>query len=237
MSIKEKLEENKKPVILAVAGVALIIILIIVFDPFGGGTKAPIPAPNVISMKAKVTPPPAAQQPTVTAKVEPPSGTAPVGAKAPVPAKKPAATEPAPASSSAPSAKPIAVDSGASGKAKSAEVKANGADTSAKPAVTAKKEKKTKIKKATRQWAVNTGSFSNKEEAEKFAAQLRDGGYNTVYVTRFTKDDVNWHRVRVGFYNTETEARKVEKAISDKYHIDTPWAVRTSRTEAARHAK
>lgn len=234
MSIKEKIEANKRPVIIAVAGVVLIVILIIVFVPFGGGIKAPAPTTQVISKKAKITPP-AEQKPVETAKVEPLAGGTPAApsAKESVPVKKPAATEAAPA----PSAKPIAVDSGVTGKAKPAEVKANGADTSAMPVVTAKKEKKRKIKKATRQWAINTGSFSNKEEADKFAARLREAGYDTVYVTEFTKDNVNWHRVRVGFFRTQAEARKTEKVISDKFHIDTPWAVRVSRTEIARQTK
>lgn len=230
MSIKEKIEENKKPVIIVVAGVVIIAILIIVFVPFGGGIKAPAPTTIVISKKAKIVPP-AEQKPVETAKVEPQAGGAPAVSVAneTAPVKKPSSTEPV--------AKPVAAETSATVKAKPAEVKTPVAEATAIQDVTTRKKRTQAVKKMPKQWAINTGSFSNKEEAEKFAAKLREGGYDTVYVTEFTKDNVNWHRVRVGFYRTQVEARKMETAISDKFHIDTPWAVRASSKEVARHTK
>jgi len=93
------------------------------------------------------------------------------------------------------------------------------------------------MKETTKPWAVNTGSFSIRKEAEKFAKKLTDAGYENVYITEFKKDDINWHRVRVGFYSSKAEAIKVEGELSSKFNIDTPWAVRPSRGEVARHTK
>lgn len=95
---------------------------------------------------------------------------------------------------------------------------------------------KTEPKKITKRWAVNTVSVAYSEEAEGFAKKLKAAGYNT-YITKFKKDDIDWFRVRVGFYGREAEARKVEKAISVKFKIDTPWAVKTSLKEAESHTK
>ncbi|OGQ60064.1 MAG: hypothetical protein A3J24_08555 [Deltaproteobacteria bacterium RIFCSPLOWO2_02_FULL_53_8] len=242
---------NKKPVIIAAVGVVVIIIVIIVFVPFGG--KAPAPTAQVISKKAKITPPVevANVEPAMAdkSKVAPPAPTGKtetsakppaIGAGAPD-AAKPVITRPTASTTAKP--KPGPVETAASAPA----TKPVTTQTAVAPAATKPVPSKTPVvaakkaasvpavKKIIKQWAVNTGSFSSKGEAERFAQKLRDAGYDTVYITKFLKDGVKWHRVRVGFYKTETEARGVETAIIGKFNIDTPWAVKVSKKERMQH--
>jgi DedD protein len=46
-------------------------------------------------------------------------------------------------------------------------------------------------------WAVQLGSFSNKENAEKLAADLRKQGY-AAFLSEVTTDSGQLHRVRIG---------------------------------------
>lgn len=50
---------------------------------------------------------------------------------------------------------------------------------------------------ATGMWAVQLGSFSNKENAEKLAADLRKQGY-AAFLSQLTTDAGTLHRVRIG---------------------------------------
>jgi cell division septation protein DedD len=50
---------------------------------------------------------------------------------------------------------------------------------------------------ATGMWAVQLGSFSNKENAEKLAADLRKQGY-AAFLSQLTTDKGTLHRVRIG---------------------------------------
>lgn len=250
MSVKDVIEQQKKPIILGVVGVVLIIVLIVVFAPFGGtGKTGPAKA---ITKKAKIDVTAVAPA-TQTAKVEPSPAVAPAGKEA-ASAKpavtsalsevKPAAKKPAGLTveaakkTSAPEVKPAAKTAEASKELKKAEKKPAVAVAVAeeKPAKPEMPARKAEAKRITKRWAVNVVSVAYKEEAEGFVKKLKAAGYNA-YITKFKKDDIDWHRVRVGFYGQEAEARKVEKTISVKYKIDTPWAVKASRKEVEKHTK
>ncbi|MBI5885555.1 MAG: SPOR domain-containing protein [Deltaproteobacteria bacterium] len=251
MSIKDMLEEKKKPIILAVAVVALVIVLIVVFVPFGGNKSGTSSISPIVTRKAAIQPPDAAK-PVETAKVETPAATP--GATGAKPEMKDAGATKKPGAkpaekglgammkpgNGAPEAKPPAAKAPAGKQATAvAAPEKPAAAPKAEPAVTpVKAEAATSaMKELTKRWAVNTGSFSDRKEAEKFAKKLTEAGYENVYVTEFKKDGINWNRVRVGFYGSKAEAIKVEGEISAKFKIDTPWAVRPSRNEVARHTK
>ncbi len=65
---------------------------------------------------------------------------------------------------------------------------------------------------STGMWAVQLGSFSNKQNAEKLAADLRGNGY-AAFISRSSTNTGSWHRVRIGPQkdreNAETVARKL----------------------------
>ena len=49
------------------------------------------------------------------------------------------------------------------------------------------------------------------------------------YVSRFEQDGVVWHRLRLGFFKTRTDAQKVADALSSSY--PDAWVARTSSDE------
>lgn len=237
MSITDTLEAKKKPIILAVAVVVLVIVIIVVFVPFGGNKSGTSPVNPIIARKAAIQPPDAAR-PVETAKVETPAAPGATVAKpdtkktAPPVTVKPGNGAPeatAPAAKAPAGKQPVAVTPPAKPVAV-AKAEPTVAPAKAVTAVSAMKE-------ITKRWAVNTGSFSSRKEAKKFAKKLTDAGYENVYITEFKKDGINWHRVRVGFYGSKAEAIKVEGELSTKFSIDTPWAVKPARNEVVRHTK
>jgi cell division septation protein DedD len=85
-------------------------------------------------------------------------------------------------------------------------------------------------------WVVNVASFSQKKEAINFAKTVRSAGY-TSYVTEVTLNGVKWHRVRVGFFKTRTEANKVGEDLSRKFKQPGAWVVKPKRGELLKHMK
>src|SRR3990170_2285321 len=73
-------------------------------------------------------------------------------------------------------------------------------------------------------WVINAASFNAKSSADELKNALKKGGYNAYY-TEFFKDGVKWHRVRVGFYESEAEARGVANKIAGSYKLAKPWVV------------
>lgn len=109
------------------------------------------------------------------------------------------------------------------------------AEVKAKPA----KEKKrvsTAKKPSFRPWVINVASFSTKAQADELKSALKKDGYK-VYSTEFFKDGVKWQRVRVGFYKTEAEAKRVSKKIASSYKLAKPWVVRPAKSETAKYMK
>lgn len=96
--------------------------------------------------------------------------------------------------------------------------------------------KKAPEKTVYKPWAVNVSSFSQKKEAIAFAEKIRGAGY-APYVTEFTLDGVKWHRVRVGFFNTKAEAKRVGDELSVKFKQPGAWVVKPPKSEVLEHMK
>jgi DedD protein len=62
-------------------------------------------------------------------------------------------------------------------------------------------------------WAVQLGSFSNEENAEGLAADLRDEGF-AAFLSRVESGGRTLHRVRVGPQGSRDEAEKVAAALA-----------------------
>ncbi len=85
-------------------------------------------------------------------------------------------------------------------------------------------------------WAVHLASFRTEKEAEGLVSRLLKAGYNA-YITEFLKDGIKWHRVRVGFYGSKEEAKKVARVLSEKYEKPGAWVVKPSKKEIVEHIK
>ena len=62
-------------------------------------------------------------------------------------------------------------------------------------------------------WAVQLGSFSNKENAEKLAADLRKQGY-AAFLSQLTTDKGQLHRVRIGPQKDRESAEEMAKRLA-----------------------
>ena len=70
---------------------------------------------------------------------------------------------------------------------------------------------------ATGMWAVQLGSFSNKENAEKLAADLRKQGY-AAFLSQLTTDTGQLHRVRIGPQKDRESAEAMAGRLSKVGH-------------------
>ena len=62
-------------------------------------------------------------------------------------------------------------------------------------------------------WAVQLGSFSNKENAEKLAANLRKQGY-AAFLSQLTTENGQLHRVRIGPQKDRESAEEMAKRLA-----------------------
>jgi DedD protein len=62
-------------------------------------------------------------------------------------------------------------------------------------------------------WAVQLGSFSNKENAEKLAADLRKQGY-AAFLSQLTTENGQLHRVRIGPQKDRESAEEMAKRLA-----------------------
>jgi len=70
---------------------------------------------------------------------------------------------------------------------------------------------------ATGMWAVQLGSFSNKENAEKLAADLRKQGY-AAFLSQLTTDAGTLHRVRIGPQKDREAAEAMASRLAKANH-------------------
>ncbi len=98
------------------------------------------------------------------------------------------------------------------------------------------KKKIAKPKPIRAAWAVNVASFTHKDGAEDLKRSLIEAGYNA-YITEFTKGDVKFHRVRVGFYSSRSEAEKVGRKLERTFNMPGPWVVKPSKREVRMYSK
>ena len=66
-------------------------------------------------------------------------------------------------------------------------------------------------------WAVQLGSFSNRDNAERLAAELRDGGY-AAFLSRLQSGSNELHRVRVGPQKDRDAAEQVAGTLASAGH-------------------
>jgi DedD protein len=66
-------------------------------------------------------------------------------------------------------------------------------------------------------WAVQLGSFSSKQNAERLAADLRDNGY-AAFLSQLNKGDTPLHRVRVGPQKDRQDAEAVAGKLAAQGH-------------------
>ncbi|MFQ5586519.1 MAG: SPOR domain-containing protein [Thermodesulfobacteriota bacterium] len=107
------------------------------------------------------------------------------------------------------------------------------------PVPARKKEEKRvalEVKEPERLWAIHVASYVSKEQAESIARTLRSAGYNA-YMVEFDFRGVHWHRLRVGFYTTEDEAKRHAQELTQRFDIEGPWIVKPSRKEVMSHRK
>jgi DedD protein len=66
-------------------------------------------------------------------------------------------------------------------------------------------------------WAVQLGSFSNQENAERLAADLRKQGY-AAFLSRLVTDSGALHRVRIGPQKDRESAEAVAAQLAKSGH-------------------
>ena len=69
------------------------------------------------------------------------------------------------------------------------------------------------VASTTGMWAVQLGSFSNKENAEKLAASLRKQGY-AAFLSQLTTENGQLHRVRIGPQKDRESAEEMAKRLA-----------------------
>lgn len=224
MSGLDKLKDNKKLIIIAAGAVAIIVALIVFVLP-NFMQKGEEPQPEVVSKRVKID-----LKPQAT----PAAPQSAAVAAAPAPAVKPGETKPAPAAK--PGETKPAIKTAPAQVAKAEPEKKPAIQTEIAKSVKAPK-KVSKARISSKPWAVNLSSFITNNEAQSFRKRLRASGYKA-YVSKFEKDGMTWHRVRVGFYRTQAEAKAAGKKIADKFKIDhEPWILKPAKSEMAKYAK
>lgn len=86
-----------------------------------------------------------------------------------------------------------------------------------KPALVASTEVTPTAASATGMWAVQLGSFSNKENAEKLAADLRKQGY-AAFLSQLTTSSGQLHRVRIGPQKDRAAAEEMAARLAKVGH-------------------
>jgi LysM repeat protein len=87
-----------------------------------------------------------------------------------------------------------------------------------------------RAEKIIKPWVIHVGSYITRQEAEVDARRVRAAGKNA-YITEFDLEGIRWHRLRVGFYSTEKEARRYAEEISERLDIEGIWVVKPSSKE------
>lgn len=86
------------------------------------------------------------------------------------------------------------------------------------------------------QWAINVASYVSKEDATEYKKKLQGAGYDA-YTVEFSQKEIVWHRLRVGFYYTRDDAKRVAQQLGKQFHIDDVWVVKPSASEVSTYRK
>lgn len=233
MSIGDSLK-GKNLIVVAAAALVLLIVVVVVFFP---APKDSSEGPEVISKRVKID---------IENDAAPPPDATRTEASPLKDAEKPA-TEPGTKGTEKAVESPIKIDIAEPAPAvKEPEKKPETVKTAEKAPVRRVEKSVTKApqqtgaavaSKATSrgEWALNVASFTNLPDAKTLRGKLKALGYNS-YITEFTKDSVRWYRVRVGFYQTRTQAEGIGKKIKQKFRVQTPWVVKPPKEEVSAYA-
>jgi hypothetical protein len=86
------------------------------------------------------------------------------------------------------------------------------------------------------QWAINISSTTSKRNAINLFTKIKKDGYS-VYITEFMHMNKLWYRVRMGFFPTIEDARRIGAGLSEKYSFHDYWIVKVSRNEIIKHKR
>lgn len=229
MSIGDSLK-GKNLIIVAAAALVLFIVVVVVFFP---APKDDSEGPEVISKRVKINiqddtaqPPDGAKTETSAQKEAQKPSTEPVASGTEKAVESPIKIEIA--ETPAPEKKPEPVKTAEKAPARSVEKSVTTAPQKTRTTVASKAPSRGT-------WALNVASFTNLPEAKKLRGNLKALGYNS-YITEFTKDSVRWYRVRVGFYQTRTQAENIGKKIKQRFRVQTPWVVKPPKEEVSAYA-
>lgn len=231
--------KDKKVVIIGAVSAVIVIALIFIFMPSGQENES---GHEVISKRTKLTEETVEETPAeaVAAQDAPVEATAapiePAPAAPVVPAAPLKETTAAPSTAVKQAAPSPQVEKKETVQARKEPVQAapvkKAVEKERKPAKTAKAAQPKKPE--AKPWAINVASFASLPEAQNLAISLRKAGYKS-YVADFTRDSVQWHRVRVGFFSTRAEAEKAGRDIQSRFRVDTPWIVKPESDEIKSH--
>ncbi len=83
-------------------------------------------------------------------------------------------------------------------------------------------------------YAIHVASFHGEKYARRLERAIDSAGYNA-YITTFVKDNVNWYRVRVGFFEAKDDAKKTSAIISKRFKQPGAWIVRPPKDEVEKN--
>ena len=93
-----------------------------------------------------------------------------------------------------------------------------------------------RVKIGSRFWAVNVASKSEERLLARLVVPLIQSAYRP-YITAISVKGVEYRRLRVGFFKSQTEAVAVAKDIQKKLSLpEQPWIQQVSQEEFKRHA-
>ncbi|MBE7414972.1 MAG: SPOR domain-containing protein [Deltaproteobacteria bacterium] len=218
--------KDKKVVLIGALAAVIVIALILIFMPSGQENEG---GHEVVSKRAKLTEATVEEIPAEEAigAQDAPAEAAAVPVEAAPAAPPPAVKEAAPS----PQVEKKETVQARKEPVQAAPVK-KAVEKERKPAKTAKAAQPKKPE--TKPWAINVASFASLPEAQNLAISLKKAGYKA-YVADFTRESVQWHRVRVGFFSTRAEAEKAGRDIQSKFRVDTPWIVKPESSELKSH--
>jgi len=131
-------------------------------------------------------------------------------AAAPLTERKPVAVQPTPIETESAREMPAATSESSSAEEKPPEKAVSTPREAAPPLIAAETS-------TTGMWAVQLGSFSNEQNAEKLATSLRNQGY-AAFLSRLSRDGSALHRVRIGPQKDRDSAEAIAAQLLKSGH-------------------
>lgn len=97
-----------------------------------------------------------------------------------------------------------------------------------------KKINKDEKKSLLHPWAVQVYSSKSQQNVKDFLNKIHKQGY-LAYMTHIKLNNEDWYRLRIGFFSTEDEARKVGEKVVTDFNMEGFWTVLPSKGEVNAH--